>query len=34
MQNEERAFNYNGCTNSDNSLLINSRALASPPPPY
>ncbi|XP_052746681.1 neuralized-like protein 4 isoform X2 [Bicyclus anynana] len=34
MQNEERAFNYNGCTNSDNSLLSNSRALASPPPPY
>ncbi|XP_060809528.1 neuralized-like protein 4 isoform X2 [Amyelois transitella] len=34
LQNEERAFNYNGCANSDNSLLIHSRALASPPPPY
>ncbi|XP_073953644.1 neuralized E3 ubiquitin protein ligase 4 isoform X1 [Choristoneura fumiferana] len=34
LQNEERAFNYNGCTNSDNSLLSNSRALSSPPPPY
>ncbi|KAH9628013.1 hypothetical protein HF086_017988 [Spodoptera exigua] len=34
LQNEERAFNYNGCTNSDNSMLSNSRALSSPPPPY
>ncbi|XP_041987220.1 neuralized-like protein 4 [Aricia agestis] len=34
LQNEERAFNYNGCTNSDNSILSNSRGLASPPPPY
>ncbi|XP_049885757.1 neuralized-like protein 4 [Pectinophora gossypiella] len=34
LQNEERTFNYNGCTNSDNSLLTNSRALPSPPPPY
>ncbi|XP_047543867.1 neuralized-like protein 4 isoform X1 [Vanessa atalanta] len=34
LQNEERAFNYNGCTNSDNSLLSHSRALATPPPPY
>ncbi|XP_034839202.1 neuralized-like protein 4 isoform X1 [Maniola hyperantus] len=34
LQNEERAFNYNGCTNSDNSLLSNSRAMATPPPPY
>lgn len=34
LQNEERNFNYNGCTNSDNSLISNSRALASPPPPY
>ncbi|CAK1588784.1 unnamed protein product [Parnassius mnemosyne] len=34
LQNEERAFNYNGCTNSDNSLLSNSRALSSTPPPY
>ncbi|KAJ0183844.1 hypothetical protein K1T71_000267 [Dendrolimus kikuchii] len=34
LQNEERAFNYNGCANSDNSLLSNSRALSSPPTPY
>ncbi|OWR53166.1 hypothetical protein KGM_201376 [Danaus plexippus plexippus] len=29
LQNEERAFNYNGCTNSDNSILSNSRAVTS-----
>ncbi|XP_059055194.1 neuralized-like protein 4 isoform X2 [Achroia grisella] len=34
LQNEERAFNYNGCINSDNSLLNNARVLPSPPPPY
>ncbi|XP_022832524.1 neuralized-like protein 4 [Spodoptera litura] len=34
LQNEERVFNYNGCTNSDNSMLSNSRAMSSPPPPY
>ncbi|XP_053624877.1 neuralized-like protein 4 isoform X2 [Plodia interpunctella] len=34
LQNEERNFNYNGCTNSDNSLLPNPRPINSPPPPY
>lgn len=34
LQNEERTFNYNACTNSDNSMLSNSRAMSSPPPPY
>ncbi|XP_028174207.1 neuralized-like protein 4 isoform X1 [Ostrinia furnacalis] len=33
MKNEERAFNYNGCNNSDNSLL-EARNYISPPPPY
>ncbi|XP_028032993.1 neuralized-like protein 4 isoform X1 [Bombyx mandarina] len=31
LQNEERAFNYNGCTNSDNSLMGNTKGIASPP---
>ncbi|KAL4717652.1 hypothetical protein ACJJTC_000801 [Scirpophaga incertulas] len=34
LQNEERTFNYNGCTNSDNTLLSNPRPICSPLPPY
>ncbi|XP_072930436.1 neuralized-like protein 4 isoform X2 [Epargyreus clarus] len=33
LQNEERAFNYNGRSNSD-SLISSSRAPETPPPPY
>ncbi|KAG6443228.1 hypothetical protein O3G_MSEX002723 [Manduca sexta] len=33
LQNEERAFNYNGCPNAESALLSNSR-VSSPPMPY
>ncbi|XP_068632829.1 neuralized-like protein 4 [Battus philenor] len=34
LQNEERTFNYNGCTNLENSLIAASRAFAAPAQPY